>query len=65
MGGQMNGVAKIVVVALVVFAYWWASTVDFAEEQRAESQYCEMVALWDQSRGDLGWPPYKGREPCR
>ena len=28
-------------------------------EQDADQNYCEMVTLFQQSNGDLGWPDYK------
>jgi hypothetical protein len=35
-----------------------------SEEDMQHKDYCEMVELWDRSKGDLGWPPYRGRELC-
>jgi hypothetical protein len=32
--------------------------------QTEHSHYCDMVAEWDASNGEWGWPPYKGREHC-
>ena len=34
------------------------------DAEREAKQYCEMVEIWDQTNGDSGWPPYKGREGC-
>jgi hypothetical protein len=28
-------------------------------ERDADQNYCEMVALYEQSNDDLGWPDYK------
>lgn len=37
---------------------------DVREAEMQEQRYCEMVAEWDQSGGEYGWPPYQGREIC-
>jgi len=37
-----------------------------AQDRKAELEnYCEMVAIWDESNGEYGWPPYDGREECQ
>ena len=38
---------------------------DFDEEQRQADQYCEMVKLWKQTKGQAGWPAYNGEKMCR
>ncbi len=38
---------------------------DFEEEQRQAEQYCEMVKLWKQTKGQAGWPAYNGEKMCR
>ena len=38
---------------------------DFEEEQRQAQQYCEMVKLWKETRGQAGWPAYNGEGMCR
>ena len=37
---------------------------DQSEAERQAELYCEMVTIWDQTDGEAGWPPYKGREGC-
>ena len=32
---------------------------DLDLERDADQNYCEMVTLYQQSNGDLGWPDYK------
>ena len=34
------------------------------DAERQAERDCEMVEIWDQTNGDAGWPPYKGREGC-
>ena len=36
-----------------------ASASDSELKQDEDKNYCEMVALYEQSNGDLGWPDYK------
>jgi hypothetical protein len=40
-------------LAIITLGY----AVDDRNEQRQE--YCEMVALYQETRGDLGWPDYR------
>jgi len=34
------------------------------EPELSHQIYCDMVAEWDASNGEWGWPPYQGREHC-
>lgn len=45
----------LIVAALVVGA---VTDVQIAQER--DAQYCDMVALYKQTRGDSGWPDYRG-----
>ena len=38
---------------------------DFEEAERQEAEYCEMVKLWKQTKGQAGWPGYNGEKMCR
>lgn len=38
---------------------------DMEEEQRQTDQYCGMVKLWKETRGQAGWPAYDGERMCR
>ena len=38
---------------------------DMEEEQRQADQYCDMVKLWKETRGQDGWPAYNGEGVCR
>ena len=35
---------------------------DFEEEQRQQDEYCEMVKLWKQTKGQQGWPAFRAGE---
>ena len=38
---------------------------DFEEAERQHAEYCEMVKLWKQTKGQAGWPAYNGEKMCR
>lgn len=38
---------------------------DFEEAERRQAEYCEMVKLWKQTKGQAGWPAYNGEKMCR
>lgn len=38
---------------------------DFEEAERQEAEYCEMVKLWKQTKGQAGWPAFNGEKMCR
>lgn len=38
---------------------------DMEEEHRQAEQYCEMVKLWKQTKGQAGWPAYNGEMVCK
>ena len=50
---------KVLLIATLLGSILLASTCDSDIEQDTEQNYCEMVALYEQSNGDLGWPDYK------
>ncbi len=50
---------KVLLIATLLGSILLASASDSDIEQDTEKNYCEMVALYEQSNGDLGWPDYK------
>ena len=38
---------------------------DMEDEQFQAEQYCEMVKLWKQTKGQSGWPAYNGEGVCK
>jgi len=50
---------KALLIATLLGSILLASASDSDVEQDTEQNYCEMVALYEQSNGDLGWPDYK------
>lgn len=38
---------------------------DLEEAERQQAEYCEMVKLWKQTKGQAGWPAYNGEKMCQ
>ncbi len=38
---------------------------DLEEAERQQAEYCEMVKLWKQTKGQAGWPAYNGEGMCQ
>lgn len=38
---------------------------DFEEAERQQAEYCDMVKLWKQTKGQSGWPAYNGEGMCQ
>jgi len=55
--------AALAMVAVIV-AMGLVGQSDYEEEERQLMQYCEMVALFEQTKGEAGWPAYNGKEVC-
>jgi hypothetical protein len=41
------------------FAIFFVAPIDFEAEQQEADLYCEMVATYNQTGGQYGWPDYK------
>jgi hypothetical protein len=37
---------------------------DVEEEQRQDQEYCDMIKLWEETKGQAGWPAFKSKEGC-
>lgn len=49
----------LLITASLISSILLVSASDSQLEQDSEQNYCEMVGLYQQSNGDLGWPDYK------
>jgi hypothetical protein len=38
---------------------------DLEEAERQQAEYCEMVKLFKQTKGQSGWPAYNGEGMCQ
>ena len=57
--------AKIIILMTIIAALAVVGNADVIEAEMQQARYCEMVAAWDESNGQTGWPPYNGREMCQ
>lgn len=55
----------ILAIIGIIIAMGIVGQSDMEEEQRQADQYCEMVKLWKETRGQAGWPAYDGERMCR
>ena len=49
----------------IIIAMGIVGQADFEEAERQQAEYCEMVKLWKQTKGQAGWPAYNGEKMCR
>jgi hypothetical protein len=55
---------QVILAAIgLVIALGLVGQSDYEDEQAQAEQYCEMVKLWKQTKGQQGWPEYAG--PCK
>lgn len=60
----MNRLVLILVSTVIVAGWMIASTMDMAMAEGDDRFYCDMVAKYDASGGEHGWPAYKGYDQC-
>lgn len=46
----------------IVIAMGITGQADYEEAERQEQEYCEMVKLWKQTKGEAGWPAFRAGE---
>jgi hypothetical protein len=57
---------QVILAAIgVVISLGLVGQSDFEDEQAQAEQYCEMVKLWKQTKGQAGWPAYNGEGVCK
>ena len=62
---QLKRYQVILAIIGIIIAFGLVGQSDFEEEQRQAEQYCEMVKLWKQTKGQAGWPAYNGEGACK
>lgn len=62
----METKAKIIIAALVA-GYLTTGFMDTQDAARSEATYCEMTRLYQETKGQYGWPDYRGNaeEVCK
>lgn len=49
---------------MLVAALMMVGQMDYEDEIKSETRYCGMVEMFEESKGDLGWPPYDPSIQC-
>ena len=62
---QIKRYHVILAAIVLIIAIGIVGQSDMEEEQRQAEQYCEMVKLWKQTKGQAGWPAYNGEGVCK
>ena len=60
----MSNYFIITVLFALVATLGLAGKADVQEAEAHGSEYCDMVALYESSNGELGWPPYDPAINC-
>lgn len=57
---------QVILIGLgLIVAMGLVGHMDAEEEQRQQDEYCAMVKLWKQTKGQQGWPAYNGEGVCK
>jgi hypothetical protein len=62
---QLKRYHVILAIIALIAAMGIVGQSDFEDEQAQAEQYCEMVKLWKQTKGQAGWPAYNGEGVCK
>ena len=55
----------ILIALVLILAFGLMGSMDKEEEERQQTQYCEMVKLYKETNGQAGWPAYNGDGACK
>jgi hypothetical protein len=56
---------QVILVAIFFIAMMGiVGQMDVEEEQHQGDEYCSMVKLWEETKGQAGWPAFKSKEGC-
>jgi hypothetical protein len=55
----------ILAVIGIIIAMSIVGQSDLEEAERQQAEYCEMVKLWKQTKGQAGWPAFNGEGACK
>jgi hypothetical protein len=58
----MKTMHMIIAGAFVLVAFGIVGQADYEEAERQHDEYCEMVKLWKQTKGEAGWPAFRAGE---
>lgn len=55
----------ILIALMLILAFGLMGSMDKEEEERQQTQYCEMVKLYKETNGQAGWPAFNGEKACK
>jgi hypothetical protein len=55
----------ILIAIFLVAVFGLIGNLDAEDTQFQQEQYCAMVKLWKETRGQSGWPAYDGEMICQ
>ena len=58
----MKTMHMIIAGAFFLVAFGIVGQADYEEAGRQHEEYCEMVKLWKQTKGEAGWPAFRAGE---
>lgn len=58
MGEKMNSFVVCCLIAAIVAIAWLRHGLDDVNQQ--QDLYCEMIGIYKETKGEYGWPDYKG-----
>jgi hypothetical protein len=62
---QLKRYQLILAIIGLIVAMGIVGQSDLEEAERQQAEYCEMVKLFKQTKGQSGWPAYNGEGMCR
>lgn len=61
----MKRYQAILALVAILLLMAFVGSFDAEEEARQQEEYCSMVQLWKESKGQAGWPAYNGEGVCK
>jgi hypothetical protein len=62
---QLKRYQVILAIIGLIVAMGIVGQSDLEEAERQQAEYCEMVKLFKQTKGQSGWPAYNGEGMCQ
>jgi hypothetical protein len=62
---QLKRYQVILAIIGLIVAMGIVGQSDFEEAERQQAEYCGMVKLFKQTKGQSGWPAYNGEGMCQ
>jgi len=60
----MKGILYAMAAAAFLGVMAVIGNMEAEDRETARQHYCEMLEIWEETDGEYGWPPYKGKDQC-